>query len=89
MTRDPRPLFVERATYRRRRMADAARLLPIFGIILFALPMLWKGPEGAAVLTSHVMAYLFGVWLLLVVLGAGLSAYLAIQTRDSEDDGER
>jgi hypothetical protein len=82
------PLFVERATYRKRRMADAARLLPIFGVVLFALPMLWHGEGGAPARTSHMMAYIFGVWLLLALLGAGLSAYLASQQRDTEDDEE-
>ncbi len=76
-----KPLFLERATYRRRRLADAARLLPIFGIVLLALPMLWSSGEGSGVLTTHVMGYIFGVWVMLAVLGAVLQAYLAPDDR--------
>ncbi|HEY9038117.1 MAG TPA: hypothetical protein VIN05_04150 [Roseovarius sp.] len=62
--------FVARAAYRRRRMIDAAGLLPILGALLFALPLLWTGALGAAPRTSHVLLYLFAVWALLVILSA-------------------
>ncbi len=62
--------FVARGTYRRRRMIDAAGLLPVLGALLFALPLLWLGAGGGAPRTSHVMLYLFAVWALLVVLSA-------------------
>ncbi|WP_371224404.1 hypothetical protein [Roseovarius sp. 2305UL8-3] len=83
-----KPLFLERATYRRRRMADAARMLPIFGVVLLALPMLWSSGENGAVRTTHVMGYVFGVWVMLAVLGAVLQAYLAPDDRkaDAEKD---
>ncbi len=38
------PLFLQRLPYRRRRRIDAARLLPVFGLFLLLLPMLWS-PE--------------------------------------------
>ncbi|WP_255013101.1 hypothetical protein [Roseovarius sp. M141] len=62
--------FVARGTYRRRRMIDAAGLLPVFGALLFALPLLWLGAGGAAPRTSHVLLYLFAVWAILVALSA-------------------
>ena len=37
-------VFLERETYRRRRIMDAARLLPLLGVALFALPLLWPKP---------------------------------------------
>lgn len=41
------PLFLARQTYRRRRVADAARLLPVLGgALLFMLPLL-GGAAGA------------------------------------------
>lgn len=37
------PLFLARADYRRRRLRDAARLLPVVGALLMLLPLLWQG----------------------------------------------
>lgn len=71
----PRPMFVGRRTYRRRRMADAAALLPVLGALLLLMPLLWTGgPEGAR--TSTVMIYLFVVWGGLAVLSAVVSRHL-------------
>jgi len=87
MRRKRDPLFVERAAYRKRRMADAARLLPIVGVMLFGLPMLWPGADGAGAATTHVMGYIFGIWLLLTLLAAGLSAYLSAHDNTQDEDG--
>ena len=54
-------------------MADAAGLLPILGVALLAIPLLWKGQAGAPARTTDVMLYIFGVWALL----AGLSAMVS------------
>ncbi|MEB8388686.1 hypothetical protein OO012_15775 [Rhodobacteraceae bacterium KMM 6894] len=75
----PRPMFVGRSTYRRRRMADAAVLLPILGALLMIMPLLWVGnaTEGAGgARTSGVMIYLFLVWGGLSVLSALVARYL-------------
>lgn len=58
------PVFLERDTYRKRRLIDAARLLPVFGALFWGLPVLW-GPGGAT--TSMAMLFIFGVWLVLVI----------------------
>ena len=55
-------LFLERARYRRRRLGEAARLLPVLGTVLFVFPALWAVPETAA-----GMLYLFSAWWLLIV----------------------
>ncbi len=68
MTVARKPLFYERRTYRRRRMADAARLLPFLGFALFSLPLLWREGDGAAARTSEVMLYVFLVWAALGIL---------------------
>ncbi|MFD2739909.1 hypothetical protein ACFSUD_10040 [Sulfitobacter aestuarii] len=38
---DRGPLFLERRSYRRRRMLDALRFLPFLGLGLWMLPLLW------------------------------------------------
>lgn len=57
----------ERQTYRRRRLMDIARLLPVLGALLLALPLLW--PEASAhpaarsgVSMSTAIIYIFAVW---------------------------
>jgi len=81
-----KPEFLERAMYRRRRMADAARILPILGIVLLALPMLWSSKTGEGGLTTHVMGYIFGVWIVLAALAAALSTYLAPHDSEAAPD---
>ena len=36
---------VARKTYRRRRLMDVARLLPVLGALLFAVPLMWPDPD--------------------------------------------
>ena len=73
MTPPRSPLFLERSSYRRRRILDAARLLPLLGVALFALPLLWVKPDAvghatAAVPTSSALLYIFSVWAGLILL---------------------
>ncbi|MEM7317700.1 MAG: hypothetical protein AAF408_01625 [Pseudomonadota bacterium] len=66
------PVFLARQSYRRRRLSDAARLLPILGGALFAVPLLWPAEETGkvAVPMSSAITYVFGVWALLIVISA-------------------
>ena len=67
--REPENLpFLARPGYRKRRLIELMRLLPVAGLLLFMLPLLWAtgGPEAEA-RTSSGMVYLFLVWLLLIV----------------------
>ena len=70
-------MFLERRLYRRRRMMDAARLLPLVGLLLFLAPLLWAPTPGEGASTAHGMIYLFTIWALLIVISAVLSRWLA------------
>jgi len=67
------PLFLERQSYRQRRLMDAVRLLPVLGLMLWMVPLAWplaqSGGEGAQdpVPMSVALKYLFGVWGALVL----------------------
>ncbi|MEM7733965.1 MAG: hypothetical protein AAF280_14455 [Pseudomonadota bacterium] len=76
-------LFVQQRTYRRRRLADAARMLPILGGILFMIPLLWLG--SASMSTATVMVYLFVIWAALVGIAAVLSRRLGPEEDQPED----
>ncbi|WP_421703403.1 hypothetical protein [Aliiroseovarius sp.] len=75
------PLFLARQTYRRRRVADAARLLPLLGVLLFMLPLLGAagaGDGGAETgQTSAGGIYIFAVWAGLILAAALLSRPLS------------
>ncbi|WP_425046214.1 hypothetical protein [Primorskyibacter sp. S87] len=72
----PPPVFLERHSYRRRRLMDAAKLLPLLGAVLFAIPLLWPTGETPVPGTSQVkdpvrmsvaVLYVFAVWAGLIV----------------------
>ena len=62
-----RPLFLAHDGYRRRRIMDAARVLPVIGAFLFFVPLLWSGDGGGDANTAMGVVYLFAIWLGLVV----------------------
>jgi hypothetical protein len=64
---DKIPLFVERQTYRRRRLVDAARALPVLGVLLWLLPLLWAVPSEPTSASTGLI-YVFSVWLGLPVI---------------------
>lgn len=68
----PPPVFLERQSYRRRRLLDAARLMPLIGAGLFAVPLLWSrgGAETPATPTSAAILYIFSIWAGLIVVNA-------------------
>ena len=81
------PLFLARRSYRRRRMMDAARLLPLMGVVLFLLPALWQPAETPPPDTARGLIYLFAVWAWLVGSAAALALGLA-PALDAEEEAE-
>lgn len=62
------PIFLERSSYRRRRLWDVVRMLPFLGAVLWMVPLLWPLPDGdevEGVATSSALLYLFAVWIFL------------------------
>lgn len=74
------PLFVAPRIYRSRRLRDAARILPVAGLALMLLPMLWTPAGEAARSTARDGIYLFVLW------GALILAARLLAPRLSEDD---
>ncbi len=59
-------------------MMDGLRLLPIVGCLLWMLPLFWQVdvPEGDLVRMSSAILFVFGVWVLLIVVSFVLSRML-------------
>lgn len=70
MARGSEPMFLARESYRRRRLGDAARIVPSLGFVLLLLPVLLTS-------TTRALVYIFTVWALLIVVMAVLSRRLA------------
>ena len=68
------PIFLQRQNYRQRRVRDAARFLPFLGAILWALPLSWAHDPEAPRIGSAGLIYIFGVWVLLILLAAFLAS---------------
>jgi peptidoglycan/LPS O-acetylase OafA/YrhL len=87
LPRSARSVFLERRSYRRRRMMDALRLLPILGALLWVLPVIWPdggNPDAEPVRMSQALYYVFGIWMLLIAL----AAFLALLLRSGGDEGD-
>lgn len=76
-----RPLFLARRSYRRRRMMDAARLLPVLGAALVLVPLYWRPAPG----TAETGLYLFALWTGLILAAFGLARGLA-PALDAEEE---
>jgi len=59
-----RPLFLERASFHRRRLGDAARVLPVLAALLFLVPVWWV-PQNVSFAGGAV--WIFGLWGVLVM----------------------
>lgn len=84
MPQQRQPLFLARASYRKRRLRDGARMLPVFGAVLFFLPLLWA--QSSTQIVVHWF-FLFGVWIALIVVTAVISRGLIdpeAVTRDAD-----
>ncbi|WP_432256003.1 hypothetical protein [Limimaricola sp. AA108-03] len=76
-----RPIFLARASYRRRRLRDAALLAPLAAGFLWALPLLWPRGDTPA---SRVLVYLFATWALSVLVAVLLARALRRAARAEE-----
>lgn len=91
MPKRPAPLFLARKSYRRRRMMDAARLLPLAGIFFILLPILWQPRETPEPDTGFGLVYLFVIWSLLIIVARIVSQMLSTppdETGDDPDNGD-
>ena len=71
------------AGYRRLRLVDAARALPLLGLFLWAVPLLW-GPMTA----SLALIYIFAVWGLLILGAFILTRRLTDEESAAEEPGD-
>lgn len=67
--------FLARSTYRRRRLIDAARMVPVVGLLFFLLPILGAGSATRATASGGI--YLFAIWLGLIAITAVLTRLLS------------
>lgn len=74
MRRPKQPLFLARSVYRKRRLRDAARMLPIFGFVLL-MPVMWN-------VSARGWIYVFSVWLGLILVAGVLARRLGQDVED-------
>ena len=72
--KSPPPIFLQRASYRQRRLRDAAKLMPFVGVILWALPLSWGQTGQDAPNGTAGLIYVFAVWVVLIILTAFLAS---------------
>lgn len=77
MKRPRAPLFLARTPYRRRRLRDAARLLPVIGAVLLVVPAMWSpaGTGGRNLASDSVWFFL--VWAGLIAVAAAFAPGLS------------
>jgi hypothetical protein len=81
-------VFLPPEGYRQRRIRDAARLLPVAGIALLLVPLLWtRSDEPGGVENSSALIYVFAVWAALIA-GASLLSRLLRQSPGDQAGGD-
>ena len=71
------PVFLPEARYRQKRVRDAARLLPVLGVMLLLLPLLWIRSDAlGGVGNAASLLYVFGIWAGLIGGAFGLARAL-------------
>ncbi|MGR3759021.1 hypothetical protein ACUXV3_02640 [Roseobacteraceae bacterium NS-SX3] len=80
----PSAPFAGRNTYRRRRLTDIAKLLPVLGAALLAVPLMWPDPDpypapgsAAGMPMSAAITYILVVWAGLIL--ANFAFGIAVQ----------
>jgi hypothetical protein len=76
-------LFFRNAVYRRNRLIDAVRLLPVLGTILFLMPAFLAGGSAA---TARQWLYLFGAWIVMIIVAALMAR--ALRKNEAEVEAE-
>jgi hypothetical protein len=90
MARERLPLFLARSSYRKRRKMDALKMLAFFGAILWLIPAIWpsnSGGETGTLAMSRALYYIFGVWMVLIVLSFVLTRDLT-ETEDAAPEAD-
>ena len=88
MSKRQTSVFLQRRNYRRRRLVDLIRMLPVIGALLWAVPLLWPTGENGGVTASRALIYVFLVWFGLVVVTALVSRLaLSAQVDENLKDG--
>ena len=75
------PVFLERQGYRRRRLQDVARLVPVLGLFLFMVPLLGNQRFGNEL--AVLLVYFFLAWAFLIVIAALVARALERQAADA------
>ncbi len=68
------PVFLPEARYRQKRVRDAAQLLPLLGVVLLLVPLLWTPSDApGGVGNAAALLYVFGIWAGLIAGAFGLA----------------
>ena len=78
-------VFLERRSYRRRRLIDGLKLLPFLGAWLFLLPVFWPD-TGRVQSMSGALHFIFGVWFALIAVCAVL--VVAVRRIGAREDAQ-
>lgn len=83
------PLFLERRSYRRRRIMDGLRMLPFLCALLWVVvPIMW--PNGAdprsATALSSALWYIFAIWVLAIT--ASFALWRRLRDTDTDKDAD-
>lgn len=81
-------VYLERASYRRRRARDASRLLPIFFLLIFWIPGLWQTGDEGEIILSSALIFIFVAWWIAIGIAAFLSRYLSAPVVDEASESD-
>jgi hypothetical protein len=82
------PVFLPPAGYRQKRVRDAAHLVPLLGVGLLLVPLLWvPSDQAGGVGNAAALLYVLGVWAGLILAAFGLARALR-PDEDGDSQGD-
>lgn len=80
-------VFLERRSYRLRRLRDAAKFLPFLGLVLWLVPLLWPVEGADAASNAMALQYIFGVWAVLIAVVFVISQMVSLGDHRADKAG--
>ncbi len=80
----PKPIYLERRSYRLRRLSEGLLFLQFLTFALWILPFLWQSSDTRGL---NTILWIFGVWMIAIVVSLVINRILHVSDNDHAEIG--